>query len=99
VGTVRAAEKRAIVFNPVADNAAATMGAGRGQLMHSAFKRIENVRVALRRRHGKRFVVVVSAYFTFSHSFLPSIQTMVAQGEERGCDRNHKSQVTAGKRK
>jgi hypothetical protein len=82
VGTVRAAEKRAIVFNPVADNAAATMGAGRGQLMHSAFKRIENVRVALRRRHGKRFVVVVSAYFTFSHSFLPSFKLWWRKGKK-----------------
>jgi hypothetical protein len=66
---MRATKHLPIRFKSVANNAAAAAMAARRQRFDRAFKRIELVGFTAH-RHLKRFVVVVSAGFTFWHGFV-----------------------------
>src|SRR5687768_4813816 len=66
LGAVRAAVEDTIVFGAVADDAAAAVGAGRGQHVDGAFERIEGA-VAERAGDGEGLVVIVAADVASGH--------------------------------
>src|SRR5205807_3698010 len=60
----------AALFDAVADDLAATVGAGGGQCVDGALEGVEGVRAA-GRRHVERLVVVVATHVAFRHGCLP----------------------------
>jgi hypothetical protein len=64
---VGAAENAAALLDPVADNAAVTVGASRRQGVNGALEGIEGVFVAVRIGNGECLVVIVSANFARCH--------------------------------
>jgi len=63
LGAMGATEKRAIVFDSVADNFTAAMGTCRRQCMNGAFEGIKDVFLAVH-RDEKHFVIIVATHFT-----------------------------------
>ncbi|MBA2241629.1 MAG: hypothetical protein H0W04_01885 [Chthoniobacterales bacterium] len=63
-----ATEDLPFLFDAVADNPAAAMGAGRSQRVNRALKAIEDMGSALQ-PHLEAFIVIVSAEFALGHDF------------------------------
>src|SRR3979411_538278 len=66
-----AAEERAVLLEPVTDDADAAVLAGRRQRMDCAFEAVKRVGGAIH-AHLERLVVIVSARFASGHGNLPS---------------------------
>ena len=72
---VVAAEKPAISFEPMTDNAASACAALRCHRLNGALETVERHR-PIAHRHLKRFIVVVTASVTFGHCALPSLRLL-----------------------
>lgn len=70
MSAVGAAKDLAPFFHSVADDAAAAMGADRGQFLDGALKGVENMRGASD-QHFERLVVSIATGFTRGHGFIP----------------------------
>jgi hypothetical protein len=71
LGAMLTAEERAVLLEPVADDADAAILAGRRQRMDRAFEAVEGMGGAVH-AHLERLVVVVAAGFTSGHGDLAS---------------------------
>ena len=69
IRTVNAAVEVPVRFDPVANDSAPAVTAGRGQGMDRTFEAVEAVRFS-RHHHIERLVIVVSANFTNAHFIL-----------------------------
>jgi hypothetical protein len=65
-GAMGTAVERAVSFDPMSNNAAATVIAAWSQGMNSALKAIKGVRFAPH-IHGKGFIIIISTNFTLCH--------------------------------
>jgi hypothetical protein len=75
---VVAAEKLAISFQPMTDNAASACAALRCHRLNGALETVER-HCPIAHRHLKRFIVVVTASVTFGHCALPCLEAVVFQ--------------------
>ena len=72
---VIAAEKLAISFQPMTDNAASACAALRCHRLNGALETVER-HCPIAHRHLKRFIVVVTASVTFGHCALPCLRLL-----------------------
>jgi hypothetical protein len=63
-----AAEDLTLPLNPMSNDSGTTVSTGRRKSVDRTLKAVKRMRLALMRRHGKRFIVGVSTVFTLFHA-------------------------------